>query len=243
MEETVHVEVRRFNPDDEKGPFWQGYEVPVASGDVVLAALMRIREEQDGTLAFRASCRSGICGSDGMVINGWPRLACKTQVADARDKKGTIRIEPLYNLSCIKDLVVDQTPFWVKFESIMPWLMPDPHEPEPEKERRMQLDPEHFEILSKASDCIFCQICYAACPIVGLDDNFIGPQALIKGYRFEADPRDEGSRERMPVLGNVEGVWRCRTVFNCTEACPKGIPITRGIQVLKHGLVREELNH
>nr|WP_243239472.1 succinate dehydrogenase iron-sulfur subunit [Sulfobacillus harzensis] len=236
------MEVRRFNPERDKDPHWERFTVESYPGDVVLALLMRVREEQDGSLAFRASCRSGICGSDGMVINGWPRLACKTQVAEVAGD-GPIRLEPLYNLACIKDLVVDQTPFWDKFQSILPWLMPDPHEEEPVEERRMTLEPEAFDMLSKASDCIFCQICYAACPIVGLDPAFTGPQALIKAYRFEADPRDAGTAERTPTLDNPEGVWRCRTIFNCTEACPKGIPITRGIQVLKRSMVREGLTH
>lgn len=239
--ESVDLVVRRYNPQDGEDPHWEHFSVPVYPGDVVLALLMRVREEQDGSLAFRASCRSGICGSDGMVINGWPRLACKTQVFDMLEGTRTIRVEPLYNLPCLKDLVVDQTPFWDKFQSVLPWLMPDPAIPEPEHERRMTLDGEAFEMLSRASDCIFCQICYAACPIVGLDEEFLGPQALIKAYRFEADPRDAGTEERAPQLGSSEGVWRCRTIFNCTEACPKGIPITRGIQVLKRQMVREGL--
>lgn len=228
--------IQRFNPDGDAEPYWQSFTVPVEPGDVVLGALMQIREEQDGTLAFRASCRSGICGSDAMVINGWPRLACKTQVSEVGGVNGEIRIAPLYNLAPLKDLVVDQEPFWRQFESIFPWLMPEP--PEPEKERRMTLDVEHFDLLSKASDCIFCQICYAACPIVGIDADFLGPQALIKAYRFEADPRDAGGPLRAPVLDNPQGVWRCRTTFNCTEACPKGIPITRGIQILKRSMAK-----
>ncbi len=242
MDDTVQLDIQRFNPETGDEPYWQTFDVPVSPGDPVLAALMRVREEQDGSLAFRASCRSGICGSDGMVINGWPRLACKTQVADARDAHGMIRIQPLFNLRCLKDLVVDQTPFWDKFRAVFPWLMPDTYELEPEKERRMTMEPDDFQLLSKASDCIFCQICFAACPIVGLDQGFLGPQALIKAYRFEADPRDEGTPTRAPVLDDPEGVWRCRTIFNCTEACPKGIPITRGIQVLKRAMVQEELH-
>lgn len=238
----VSLDVRRYNPESDEQPHWQTFKVEVNPGDPVLAALMQVREEQDGSLAFRASCRSGICGSDGMVINGWPRLACKTQVDNVVDRHGTVRVQPLYNLPCVKDLVVDQAPFWDKFQHIFPWVMPDPDIPEPEHERLMTMDDEDFAILSKASDCIFCQICYAACPIVGLDEQFLGPQALIKAYRFEADPRDDGTDARFPVLDNPDGVWRCRTVFNCTDACPKGIPITRGIQALKRAMVQEELS-
>ena len=238
---SISLEIRRFNPEEDEAPHWQSFTVPVNPGDPVLAALMQVREEQDGSVAFRASCRSGICGSDGMVINGWPRLACKTQIEEVVDARNAVRVEPLYNLPCLKDLVVDQTPFWEKFQHIFPWVMPDPQEALPEHERPMTMGDEDFEMLSKSSDCIFCQICYAACPIVGLDDDFIGPQALIKAYRFEADPRDHGGDERYPVLDRPQGVWRCRTTFNCTDACPKGIPITRGIEVLKRAMVREEL--
>lgn len=238
---SITVVVRRYNPETNREAYWETFRVSANPGDSVLAALVQIREEQDGSLAFRSSCRSGICGSDGMVINGWPRLACKTQLDQVLDGHGTVRIGPLFNLPCIKDLVVDQSPFWDKFEQIFPWLMPNPLEVEPERERRMTLEQEEFDLLSKASDCIFCQICFSACPIVGLDQEFLGPQALIKAYRFEADPRDAGTDVRYPVLDNPEGVWRCRTVFNCTDACPKGIPITRGIQVLKRTMLREEL--
>lgn len=239
---TITVKIKRYDPENGHAPHWQTYHAQMHNGDPVLAALMQIREEQDGSLAFRSSCRSGICGSDGMVINGWPRLACKTQIDNVVDDEGVLAIEPLFNLVCLKDLVVDQTPFWDQFSRIFPWLMPDRDDPEPSHERRMTLPPEEFELLSKASDCIFCQICYAACPIVGLDPDFLGPQALIKAYRFQADPRDHGIDARYPVLDDPEGLWRCRTTFNCTDACPKGIPITRGIQVLKRSMVKRALS-
>lgn len=239
MATSVNLRIRRYNPETNEPPHWQDYEVRVDPGDVMLAALMRIREEQDGSLAFRASCRSGICGSDGMVINGRSQLSCKTQVADVMEGGDPITVEPLRNLDTIKDLVVDQGPFWRRFEQVFPWLMPNEGEPEPREERRMTMPEGEFAVLSKASDCIFCQICYSACPIVGLDDDFLGPQALIKAFRFEADPRDDGTKVRTPVLNNPEGVWRCRTTFNCTDACPKGIPITLGIQRLKQEMVLE----
>jgi succinate dehydrogenase / fumarate reductase iron-sulfur subunit len=235
----VTVKVRRFNPEVAHDAYWQTYSVSLEPQDAVLAVLMKIREDQDGSLAFRASCRSGICGSDGMLINGQARLACKTLAASVIDRSGMLVIEPLANLPCLKDLVVDQTPFWERFRAVMPWLMPDPAQPEPQTERRMVMDPARFDDLSKASDCIFCQICYTACPIVGLDPEFLGPQALIKAFRFEADPRDHGTAQRFAVLNREQGVWRCHTTFNCTASCPKGIPITKGIQALKRALVWE----
>lgn len=241
MSDVVTYKVFRYDPSQDSEPRWDVFDVPVEPGDAVLAGLMRIREDQDGTLAFRASCRAGICGSDGMVINGRSRLACKTQVAAMADRDGVVTVEPLRNLPYVKDLVVDQTRFWDKFEAVDPWVMPA--DAPPEKERLMTLPQAEFDLLSKASDCIFCQICYSECPINGIDRGFLGPQALIKAYRFEFDPRDDGIRDRVPALDSVDGVWRCRTIFNCTESCPKGIPITHGIQLLKRKLVSERVLH
>lgn len=240
MASDILFQVMRYDPRRDVEPYWAEYHVPVDDGDTVLMALMRIREDIDGTLAFRASCRSGICGSDGMVINGRSRLACKTQVAPMVSAKGRVVLEPLRNLRYVKDLVVDQTPFWQKFQRVEPYLMPD--EPPPARERRMAMPQAEFDLLSKASDCIFCEICYSECPINGVDRGFLGPQALIKAFRFEFDPRDDGAASRYAPLSNVEGAWRCRTTFNCTDSCPKGIPITEGIQRLKKKLAGELLS-
>lgn len=234
---AVTFRVFRYNPVTDEKPYWALYSVLVEPGDPVLMGLMRIREEQDGSLAFRASCRSGICGSDAMVIAGQSRLACKTQILQALDGNREVVVEPLRNLPYVKDLVVDQTRFWDKFEAIAPWLHEDPETPVPVAERLMQLPESEFDDVSKASDCIFCQICYSECPVNGMDRAFLGPQALIKAFRFEADPRDYGTASRTPVLNHPEGVWQCRTTFNCTLSCPKGIPITKGIQALKREMV------
>lgn len=239
MGSHVVFQVMRYDPRRDVEPYWAEYDVPVDEGDTVLMGLMRIRESLDGSLAFRASCRSGICGSDGMVINGRSRLACKTQVAAMVAVRGRVVLEPLRNLRYVKDLVVDQTPFWKKFRRVEPYLMPAAAPPV--AERRMTMPQDAFDLLSKASDCIFCEICYSECPINGIDRGFLGPQALIKAFRFEFDPRDDGAAARLAPLSNVEGVWGCRTVFNCTDACPKGIPITEGIQRLKRKLVAETL--
>ncbi|MCY0886772.1 MAG: succinate dehydrogenase iron-sulfur subunit [Firmicutes bacterium] len=241
MGQPVTFKVFRFDPSRDHEPYWAYYTVEVEPGDVVLAALMKIREEQDGSLAFRASCRSGICGSDGMIINGRSRLACKTQVSDLLRQGSVITLEPLRNFPYVKDLVVDQAQFWEHFRAVDPWVQPDPAEPEPVEERRMILAPEAFDELSKASDCIFCGVCYSECPIVAQDHGYLGPQALIKAFRFEADPRDAATAARAPVVGGQQGVWRCRQTFNCTAACPKGIPVTRGILELRRKMVRFRL--
>lgn len=237
VEPTVIFRVFRYNPVTDEKPYWALYPVPVEPGDPVLMGLMRIREEQDGSLAFRASCRSGICGSDAMVIAGRSRLACKTQIADVLNGEREVVVEPLRNLPYVKDLVVDQTRFWDKFEQVHPWLHEDPESHPPTTERLMQLPEQDFDDVSKASDCIFCAICYSECPVNGMDRAFLGPQALIKAFRFEADPRDHGTGQRAPILNNQEGVWKCRTTFNCTLSCPKGIPITKGIQALKREML------
>jgi succinate dehydrogenase / fumarate reductase iron-sulfur subunit len=237
---SVTYQVMRYDPTRDAEAYWAEYRVPIHEGETVLAGLMRIREELDGSLAFRASCRAGICGSDGMVINGRSRLACKTQVSEMVARDGRVVLEPLRNLHYVKDLVVDQTPFWKKFKRVEPYLMPK--DPPPERERPMVMDDTAFELLSKASDCIFCEICYSECPINGVDRGFLGPQALIKAYRFEFDPRDDGAAARYGPLSNVEGAWPCRTIFNCTASCPKGIPITHGIQLLKQKLIREAVH-
>jgi succinate dehydrogenase / fumarate reductase iron-sulfur subunit len=229
--ETLTFKVFRYDPSREAVPYWALYDVPVDPGDTVLTGLMYIREVLDGTLAFRASCRAGICGSDGMVINGRARLSCKTQARDVADDLRVVQLEPLRNLPCLKDLVVDQGAFWEKFRAAKPWLINE--EPPPVRERLMALPEDEFRMLSKASDCIFCQICYSECPINGLERAFLGPQALIKAYQHEFDPRDRGEEERLAAVSGADGVWRCRTTFNCTVSCPKGIPITHGIQLLK----------
>ncbi len=236
-ESTVTFRVFRYNPVTDEKPYWALYPVTVEPGDPVLMGLMRIREEQDGSLAFRASCRSGICGSDAMVIAGRSRLACKTQILHVLNAQREVVVEPLRNLSYVKDLVVDQTPFWEKFYQVDPWLHEDPLSKPPTTERLMQLPESEFDDISKASDCIFCQICYSECPVNGMDRAFLGPQALIKAFRFEADPRDHGTPDRARTLNNQEGVWKCRTTFNCTLSCPKGIPITKGIQALKREML------
>lgn len=228
--ETVTFKVFRFDPEVDQEPRYEMYEVPYYKGMVVLTALIYIKENLDGSIAYRASCRSGICGSDGVLINGRSQLACKTQVqSEVRGQE--VVLEPLRNLAVLKDLVVDQTPFWQKLRAVSPWLINE--ETPPEQERRMVLPEKQFDEISKASDCISCQICYSECPIEAEDSGYLGPAALVKAYRFEADPRDHGSKTRQAVLESQNGIWRCHTVFACADACPKEINNTWAIQQLK----------
>jgi succinate dehydrogenase / fumarate reductase iron-sulfur subunit len=205
----------------------------MTAGMTVLDGLHEIQGYQDGSLAFRRSCRSAICGSCAMRISGANRLACKTQVKDVAPG-GVVTVEPLPYLRIVKDLVIDHTPFWRSYAAIKPWLIPD-GTPPPEKEYRV--DPASVTALHDAETCIQCGACYSSCPIVALDPKYLGPAALLKAFRFEMDPRDYGTAERMKVLDSPHGLWRCHTVYNCIDACPKGLNPTFAIEELRKQVV------
>jgi succinate dehydrogenase / fumarate reductase, iron-sulfur subunit len=223
--------IQRFDPITDKQARWQTVEVDLEEGATVLDGLEQIKAEKDGTLSFRRSCRSAICGSCAMHINGRQALACKSQVGKEMGRSGEVRVQPLCGMAVIKDLVVDMDPFWRKIAAVKPWLMPDPNEPEPERERLMSR--KDLSKLEKPSSCILCAICYGDCPMAAADWDYLGPAQLVLAYRFIKDPRDKATRERLDIVGADRGVWRCHTVFNCTEACPKDIEITSAIQELK----------
>jgi succinate dehydrogenase / fumarate reductase, iron-sulfur subunit len=220
-------------PDRE--PYFQSYNIRVIPGLTILTVLLRIRDELDGTLAFRCSCRSAVCGSCAMVINGKIDLACRTQAASFGNR--TIILEPLPNLHIIKDLVVDMTPFWNTYERIKPHLIrknPDPEKeiPQTEEERRR---------FDQFVPCILCACCYGACPIPSHDPDYLGPAALAKLERFALDSRDERPRSAFEAVNNDKGVWGCDTVFRCITACPKDVRPTDGIVGLRKRLVRHKL--
>jgi succinate dehydrogenase / fumarate reductase iron-sulfur subunit len=223
--------VQRFYPSLHEGASWSEYEVELEEGATVLEALELIKDQQDGSLTFRRSCRSAICGSCAMHINGRQALACKTQVKGEMEKYGQVKLQPLPTFRVIRDLVVDMEPFWQKLKAVKPWLIADPAEPEPERERLMSR--QALAKLEAPSTCILCAVCYSDCPIEGQDWPYLGPAALLRAYRFVEDPRDRGTAERMAIVASEQGIWRCRTVFNCAEACPKGINGTVMIQALK----------
>ena len=222
----VQFRIRRYDPERDREPYWQTYEVEVEPTDRVVDGLNYIKWYQDGTLAFRRSCVHGICGSDAMVINGRNRLACKVLIKDVGT---TIRVEPLRSLPVIKDLVVDMEPFFAKYRMIRPYLIN--HEPEPEQERLQS--PAERERFDDTTKCILCAACTTACPSFWSNPDFLGPAAIVQAHRFIFDSRDQGAMERLRVLGSKQGVWRCRTVFNCVEACPREIDVTRAIEEVK----------
>ncbi|MCS7172878.1 MAG: succinate dehydrogenase iron-sulfur subunit [Armatimonadetes bacterium] len=224
------IRIKRFNPEADRRPYWAEYEVPVDPFDRVLDALHYIKANLDGSLALRRSCAHGICGSDAMVINGRNRLACKVLIKDLGPR---ITVEPLRGLPVIKDLVVDMEPFFQKYRQVMPWLVPD--DPPPPQERRQT--PEERARYEDTTKCILCAVCTTACPIFWGTGEFLGPAALVAAHRFIFDSRDRAAQQRLQILADRSGVFRCRTVFNCTEACPQGIEITKAIQELKQAII------
>ena len=189
--------------------------------DRVLDLLHKVKDEQDGTLTFRRSCGHGVCGSDAMLINGRNRLACKIRVDQLGGKR--ITVAPLPGLPLIKDLVVDMEGFFAKFRSVQPYLQDDGTVPTRER-RQSQAERERFDDTTK---CILCAACTSSCPSFWAQPSYVGPAAIVNAHRFIFDSRDDGAEERLEILADKDGVWRCRTIFNCTDACPQGIHITR----------------
>jgi succinate dehydrogenase / fumarate reductase, iron-sulfur subunit len=226
----VTLKLFRFNPETDRKPSWKKYEVDVEPTDRVLDALHEAKWKHDGTLTLRRSCAHGICGSDAMRINGRNRLACKVLV---RDVAPTITVEPLKGFRVIKDFIVDMEPFFAQYRAVKPFLIND--EPAPEKERPQS--PEQRERFDDTTKCILCAACTTSCPSFWADKDYVGPAAIVQAHRFIFDSRDRGAEERLSVLNTREGVWRCRTVFNCTEACPRGIEVTKAIQEVKRRLI------
>jgi succinate dehydrogenase / fumarate reductase iron-sulfur subunit len=199
----------------------------------VLDALHKVKWEHDGSVSFRRSCAHGVCGSDAMRINGRNFLACKTLMKEFGRK---ITIEPLIAFPVIKDLVVDMDPFFDGYKSIKPYLIAG----EAPAAERLQT-PEQLERYEDATKCILCAACTSSCPIMWTNERFVGPAAIVNAARFIYDSRDEGAADRLRILNTQSGVWRCRTVFNCTEACPRDIEVTKHIEEVKRTLLLEQV--
>ncbi|CAN3981060.1 succinate dehydrogenase iron-sulfur subunit [Kitasatospora purpeofusca] len=229
---TVTVRIRRFNPEEHPDPVWVDYQLEMDPKERVLDALNKIKWEQDGTLTYRRSCAHGICGSDAMRINGRNRLACKTLLKDVNPEK-PITIEAIKGLTVLKDLIVDMDPFFQAYKDVMPFLITKGNEPTRERLQSAE-DRERFDDTTK---CILCAACTSSCPVFWNDGQYFGPAAIVNAHRFIFDSRDEGGEQRLEILNDREGVWRCRTTFNCSEACPRGIEVTKAIQEVKRALV------
>ena len=227
---TLTLRILRYNPETDEVPYYREYAVEVEPTDRVLDVLNAVKWYQDGAVTYRRSCAHGICGSDAMRINGVNRLACKVLVRDVGDR---VTVEPLMGFRVIKDLVVDMEPFFAQYRSVLPFFINDTRPPERERIQSVE-ERERFDDTTK---CILCAACTTSCPSFWANDEFVGPAAIVNAHRFIFDSRDEAAGERLERLNDREGVWRCRTIFNCTEACPREIKITRAIGEVKKAIL------
>ena len=229
---NITLRVRRYLPESKSEAYWEDFKLTMYGTDRVLDALHKVKWDHDGTLSFRRSCAHGVCGSDAMRINGRNRLACKTLLKDL-DTSKPITVEAIKGLPLEKDLIVDMEPFFQSYREIMPFLINNSHEPTRERFQSVE-DRERFDDTTK---CILCAACTSSCPVFWTDGQYFGPAAIVNAHRFIFDSRDEAGDMRLEILNDKEGVWRCRTVFNCTEACPRGIQVTKAIAEVKQAIL------
>ncbi len=223
----------RFDPENDLAPRYQEYRLDVQPDWRVLDCINEIKWKLDGTLSFRRSCAHGVCGSDAMMINGKNRLACQTLVQDLK-KRGVIRIDPLKGFPVIRDLIVDMDGFFERNEAVRPWFVNN--DPPPEKERLQR--PEDRAKIDESTKCILCGSCTSSCPTAWFDPAYLGPAALLKAHRFLFDSRDRGDAERIEILNDRTGPYKCHTIFNCVETCPKEINVTGAIAELKKKILQ-----
>jgi succinate dehydrogenase iron-sulfur subunit len=229
MPDRITLRVARYRPEQEEAPTFDDYDVPLRKDWAVLDGLNYIKDELDGTLSYRWSCRMGICGSCGATVNGEPKLTCATFLTAYAP--GPVRVEPLANFPVIRDLVVEITDFLAKLGRVRPWLIRD--EERPVEEGEYLQTPAELEEYKQFSMCINCMLCYSACPVYGLDPGFVGPAAIALAQRYNLDPRDDGGHVRLTVLSQPDGVWSCTYVGECSRACPKGVDPAGAIQRYK----------
>jgi fumarate reductase iron-sulfur subunit len=237
MADDITLHVARYRPEQEAEPTMQEYVVPLRKELSVLDGLNYVKDHIDGSLSFRWSCRMGICGSCGMTVNGEPKLTCGTFLTDYAP--GPVRVEPMRNFPVIRDLVVDIGDFMQKLPKVSPWIIRDEEKSLDEGEYLQT--PEELDEYKQFSMCINCMLCYAACPVYGLDPEFMGPAAIALAERYDLDSRDQGARERLDVLIEREGVWGCTFVGECTRVCPKHVDPAGAIQRYKLKAAKESV--
>lgn len=228
----VTMRIRRYLPEMRQDIFWDEWHLTMNGTDRVLDALHKIKWELDGSLTFRRSCAHGICGSDAMRINGNNRLACKTLLKDLNPSQ-PILVEPIKGLPVEKDLIVDMEPFFQSYREIMPFMINRDSAPSQERYQ----SPSDRDRYDDTTKCILCAACTSACPVFWTDGQYFGPAAIVNAHRFIFDSRDDAADLRLEILNDREGVWRCRTIFNCTEACPRGIQVTKAISQVKQAIL------
>lgn len=233
----IKLKIFRYLPHTGNKPHYDTYEMEVDPNDRVLDVLEQVRADSDPGLGYRRSCAHGVCGSDAMRINGRNALACKVLVKDLNNTQ--ITIEPLLGLKVLRDLIVDMEPFFEHFRSVKPYFINDDPIPEDGKERLQS--PEQRDRFDDTTKCILCAACTTSCPSFWANGKYVGPAAIVNAHRFIFDSRDTAASERLEVLNEDSGVWRCRTAFNCTEACPRDIEITKAIAEVKQVLVSGKL--
>ena len=229
MADRIKLQVARYRPEQESEATFDQYEVPCPKEWVVLDGLNHVKDRIDGTLAYRWSCRMGVCGSCGMMVNGEPKLTCATFLAEYAP--GPVRVEPLSNFPIIRDLIVDIGDFMGKLATVKPWIIREEEKPLSDGEYRQT--PEQLADYKPYSMCINCMLCYSACPVYGLDPHFIGPAAVALAQRYNLDSRDEGAAERLAVFSEHDGIWGCTFVGECTRVCPKNVDPAGAIQRYK----------
>jgi fumarate reductase iron-sulfur subunit len=231
MPETIKLEIARYSPERDEKPRFQIYEVPLRKDWVVLDGLNHIKDKLDGSLSYRWSCRMGICGSCGMMVDGEPKLTCATFLSSYARKNKPVRVEPLRYFPVIRDLVTAIDGFMDKLKKVKPWLVRKPDDAAGNGEYLQT--PEQLDAYRHFSMCINCLLCYAACPVVGLDQDFVGPAAIALAQRYNRDSRDQGADERLDVLLHPEGIWGCTFVGECSKVCPKHVDPAGAIQQYK----------
>lgn len=230
----IHLRVKRYNPETDTKPHWEEFTVAAEPTDRILDVLHAVKWTMDGTLSFRRSCAHGVCGSDAMIINGANGLACIQLI---RDVGTSISLEPIRGLPVIKDLVVDMEPFFAQYRSVLPYLL---NNDDPGYAERRQ-SPEQRERFDDTTKCILCACCTTSCPVYWGNSDYVGPAAIVSAHRFIFDSRDQGGDQRLDILNQRSGVWRCRTVFNCSECCPRGIKVTQAIEEVKRAILYDRV--
>jgi succinate dehydrogenase / fumarate reductase iron-sulfur subunit len=233
----ITIKIFRYNPEKDKRGHYEVYKVEGDENDRVLDILEYIKGNHDGTLSFRRSCAHGVCGSDAIRINGRNMLACKTLVRDVGDR---ITVEPVLGLKIVKDLIVDMEPFFDNYKHVLPYFINN--SPLPENGRERLQSPEDRARFDETTKCILCACCTTSCPSYWANGNYYGPAAIVTAHRFIFDSRDEAAAERLQILSETDGIARCHTAYNCTEACPREIKITRVIGEMKMAMVTGKLD-
>lgn len=229
MASKITLEVFRYRPDQETQPSFDSYEVPCEKDWVILDALNYIKDQIDGTLTYRWSCRMGVCGSCGMMVNGEPVLTCASFLQDLLP--GPVRIEPLEHFPVVRDLVIEMSDFIGKLQKVKPWIVRK--EEKSLNEGEYLQTPEQLGDYKQYSMCINCMLCYSACPVYGLEPEFVGPAAIALAQRYNMDNRDQGKEEREEILSQDDGIWQCTFVGECSEVCPKNVDPAGAIQRYK----------